>query len=178
VIRLGDLVVLNNRALFRTKVRIDAIVTTRSGTGAPVTWTERFDRITDGEQLPLRNAVLFHGPVQDFVDIALFVSRDAEPSVALAELFAREANSAELKDAATALALASGAAAAPWVAAVGASAVLARIAYRLVLGVAGTSIGMYRTSFIARERFGVGRHPVEGLYRAQDFAFSLTVEPA
>jgi hypothetical protein len=177
-IRLGDLVVLDNRALFRTKVRIDAIITTRSGTGAPVTWTATFDRITDGEQLPLRNAILFHGPVHDFVDIALFVSRDAEPSLALAQLFEREANSPELKDAATALALTAGAAAAPWVAAVGASAVLARIAYRLVLGVAGTSIGMYRTSFIAREQFGVGRHPTEGLYRAQDFAFSLTVEPA
>jgi hypothetical protein len=116
-------------------------------------------------------------PVCDFVDLTLFVSRDTQGSLALAKLFAERATSPEFKDAAGALLIAAGAIAAPWVAAVGASAVLSRMAYELVLGVAGTSIGLYRTSFLAREQFGVGRHPKESLYRAQDFSFSLLVEP-
>ena len=38
------------------------------------------------------------------------------------------------------------------------------------------SIGLYRTSFLAGEDFGIGRHPAAGLQRAQDFSFALKVE--
>lgn len=178
VIRLADLVVNKNRALFSADVRVDALICTRGeGPSGHATWTQKYSSIKDGERLPLDNGLLYCGPVRDFVDITLFVSRDTESSLALGKLFAEKANSTEFKDAAAALLIAAGAVAAPWITAVGASAVLARMAYELVLGVAGTSIGLYRTSFLRRERFGVGRHPAESLYRAQDFSFSLLIEP-
>ena len=65
---------------------------------------------------------------------------------------------------------------APWITAVGASAVLARLAYDLILGVENKAIGLYRTSFLSSEGFGIGRHPATKLYRAQDFSFSLVID--
>lgn len=178
-IRLADLVVNKNRAVFSADVRVDALICTRAADGQPghATWTQPYSDIKDGERLPLDNGLLYLGPVHDFVDITLFVSRDTAGSLSLAKLFAERANSPEFQSAAGALLITAGAVAAPWVTAVGASAVLARMAYELVLRVAGTSIGLYRTSFLRRERFGVGQHPTEGLYRAQDFSFSLLIEP-
>src|SRR6185436_16005542 len=127
-------------------------------------WTRKLSGLKSGERLRLENGLLYQGPARDFVDLTLFVSRDTEGSLELARLFAERANSLELKDAAAALQIDGSA---PWVTAVGASAALARMAYDLLLGVGGKSIGLYRTSFLDRERFGIGRHPVEGLYRAQ-----------
>jgi hypothetical protein len=178
-IRIADLVVEKNRALFSADIRVDALVCTCSADphAGHTSWTPKYSGIRDGERLSLENGLLFLGPVSDFVDITLWVSRDAEGSLELARLLAQRATSPEFKDAAAALLIGVGAVASPWVTAVGASTVLARIAYELVLGVAGKSIGLYRTSFLARERFGAGRHPPERLYRAQDFSFSQLIEP-
>jgi len=179
-IRIADLVVEDNRALGKADIRVDALVCTRSTSeaGSRATWTQKFQRVKDGDRLPLDNGLVFHGPASDFVDICLWVSRDTEASLELSKLFTERATSAEFKEAAGALLLAAGAAAlVPWVAAVGASAVLARMAYELILSVAGKSIGLYRTSFLAHEGFGAGRHPATGLYRAQDFSFSLVIDP-
>jgi hypothetical protein len=178
-IRIAELVVEKNRALFSADIRVDALVCTRSADAQAghTSWTQKYSGIRDGERLSLENGLLFLGPVRDFVDITLWVSRDAEGSLELARLLAQRATSPEFKDAAAALLIGVGPVASPWVTAVGASAVLARIAYELVLGVAGKSIGLYRTSFLARERFGVGRLTPESLYRAQDFSFSLSIEP-
>jgi hypothetical protein len=178
-IRLADLVVNNNKALFSADVRIDALICTcaAASQAGHATWTQKYASIKSGQRLPLDNGLLFLGPVRNFIDITLFVSRDIEGSLELAKLLATRATSPEVKDATGALLTAAGAVAAPWVTAVGASAVLARMAYELVLAASGTSIGLYRTSFLRRERFGIGRHPAEGLYRAQDFSFSLLIEP-
>jgi len=178
-IRLGELVVDKNHALFSADVRVDALVVTRaeSEPGAYRVTTMPFKRIKSGERLPLDNALLFLGPVRDFVDICLWVSRDNDSGLQLADLFAQQSSSPEFRDAATALLIAVGVVAAPWVTAVGASAVLARMAYKLLLEAAGTSIGLYRTSFLAHERFGVGRHPKRDLHVAQHFSFSLLIEP-
>jgi hypothetical protein len=127
-IRLADLVVEKNRALLSADIRVDALICTRSATGGQTTWTQKFTGIRDGERLALDNGLLFHGPVVDFVDLTLFVSRDTQGSLALAKLFAERATSPEFKDAAGALLIAAGAIGAPWVAAVGASAVLSRMA--------------------------------------------------
>lgn len=177
-IRLGDLVVESNRALGAADIRVDALVCTLPTPGeAPyVVQTMRFPRIADGERLPLDRALLYHGPVREFVDLCLWVSRDTTDSRALGDLLRDKATSPELQDATSALLSAAGLAT-PWITAVGASAVLARIAYDLLLGVAGKTIGLYRTSFLAGEGFGVGRHPAEALYRAQDFSFSLLIDP-
>ncbi|HEX2691838.1 MAG TPA: caspase family protein [Kofleriaceae bacterium] len=177
-IRLGELVVERNHAMFSADIRIDALVCTRSANQAEtyVTHTMRFHGIGDEERLPLEHARIFHGPVRDFVDICLWVSRDTTRDRSLADLFKQQATSPEFQDAATGLLSTADFAARPWITAVGASAVLARIAYDLILGVTNTTIGLYRTSFLASENFGVGRHPREGLYRAQDFSFSLLVD--
>jgi hypothetical protein len=177
-IRIGDLVVEKNRALFAADIRIDALVCTRAANQAEThsVHTLRFQGIQDGQRLPLDNARIFLGPVRDFVDICLWVSRDITRDRDLADLFAQHAASAPFKDAAGALLTTAHVAAAPWITAVGASAALARIAYDLILAATRKTIGLYRTSFLTAERFGVGRHPDRELYRAQDFSFSLMID--
>jgi hypothetical protein len=89
-ILLDELVVERNRALLAADIRIDALVCTLSRPGdAPyVVQTMRFPRIRDGERVPLDRALLYHGPVREFVDLCLWVSRDTTNSRALADLFA------------------------------------------------------------------------------------------
>lgn len=177
-IRLVDLVVARNRPVLSEDLRIDALICTR-GEGRPghATWTRKYAGITPGQRLPLGDGLLYRGHVRDFVDLALFASRDAAGSPELSRLLAERADSPDFKNATAALLVGADAMTAPWINAVGASAVLARVAYELVLGIAGKSIGLYRTSFLRRERFGLGRHPAEQRYRTRDFAFSLAIEP-
>lgn len=180
-IRLEQLTIENTHAWFATDVRVDALICTRPGEDKPgyLPTTMRFPRMTDGKRAPLDNALLYHGPAREFVDICLWVSRDRSNSEDLTKLLAARAKDADVKDALAVLLTAAGVAAtAPWVAAVGAGAVLARAAYEAVRTASGDSIGLYRTSFLAAERYGIGRYPRTGLYRAQDFSFSLVIDPA
>ena len=176
-IRIGELVVEYNRALFSADIRIDALVCTRSAhrTETFAAHTMRYEGVKDGDRLPLDHARIFHGPVRDFVDICLWVTRDTTKDRDLVELFEHHANSPQFHDAASALLVTAGMNA-PWITAVGAGAVLARLAYDLILGVENKAIGLYRTSFLTSERFGCGRHPATNLYRAQDFSFSLVID--
>ena len=61
------------------------------------------------------------------------------------------------------------------VGALGASATLVNIGTKLLLQAVGKSIGLYRTSHLAFERFGEGRHPANGLMAAQDFSFGYEI---
>ncbi|MDQ2766293.1 MAG: hypothetical protein M3Y30_03965 [Gemmatimonadota bacterium] len=126
--------------------------------------------------LPLTSRLLFLGPVKDFVDIAIFVSRDMESSADLAALFDSRSKDPGFVDAVRELRSPDGVTEIPWVNAVTASAVLTRMAQDLILEVASTARGLYRTSFQARDRFGVGRHPAQEMYRTQELAFSLQIE--
>jgi hypothetical protein len=49
----------------------------------------------------------------------------------------------------------------------------------IIQSVVGTSIGVYRTSFLPHERFGAGdpakRHPEAGLVSAQDMSLAFEV---
>jgi hypothetical protein len=65
----------------------------------------------------------------------------------------------EVADAISALAIAPGA---PWANAVVASAVLVRTAYGSVSAVTGKALGLSRTSYLARDGFGVGPDPNGG----------------
>jgi caspase domain-containing protein len=176
-VRLAELVIEDNHALFSADIRIDALICTRAGAGAPGYRVETipFKRVQDGQRLPLENALLYLGPVRDFVDISLWVSRDTSGGQSLGDLLASRASSPEVKDATTALLTTAGITA-PWIAAVGASAVLARVAYDVILRASNTTIGLYRTSFLASEAFGVGRYPPQGRYRAQDLSFALLID--
>ncbi|MET7423461.1 caspase family protein [Dactylosporangium sp. NPDC005555] len=181
-VRLGELVVHKNRAVFGADIRVDAVVLTGGNPGGiPVhtAQTERFANIKDGDRLPLEQMLVYHGPAVDFLDIAVWVSRDSAGSLALSDLLRQQLTGQEVQ--AAGVQLASLAVAAPQAAlavgAVGAGAVLVNVAYQLLRGAVGDSIGLYRTSLLAHEEFGVGRYPADGtLRRAQDFSFSFTVQ--
>ena len=175
-VQLGEIVVHSNRALFgSTDVRVDALVFTGGDMvdGTYRAGTEKFDHVRDGDRLPLDNLMIYHGPVTGFLDLAVWVSRDARESMRLADMLEEQVNATEFKDAA--LVLAGLAVVAPTagaiVAGMGAATTVANVAYKLLSAVAGTSIGLYRTSLLANEQFGVGRHPAHGLMSAQDFSF-------
>ena len=54
------------------------------------------------------------------------------------------------------------------VASVGAVAMLIRTGAKIISAIAESSIGTYPTSVLPHERFGVGRHPLDGVSKAQD----------
>jgi hypothetical protein len=178
-IRLEELVVHRNRALLGADIRVDTVVLT--GGGKPVdphAQTERFANIRDGHRLSFSRMLVYHGPAVDYLDIGVWVSRDTADSLALADLLKRDLTDAEVQAALVQLAaLATSAPHAALVAgALGAGAIVMNVAYRALTHAVGTSIGLYRTSLLAGEHFGVGRHPGRGLMRAQDFSFAYTVE--
>ncbi len=182
-VRLTALSVRKNRALWRATVRLDAMVITADphGRAMAVPLTQRFPGIADGDLLPMDNLLMFAGPVHEFVDIAIWVNRDDKHGQSLADLFASEMNQPAVQ---SALTVAGGLVlAAPTVAlgvgAVAAVAELIRVGAHLVTAAVGQHIGLYRTSLLPHESFGVGRHPVTGLHEAQDiqFAFEVIEQP-
>ena len=183
-IRLKELIVHSNRALFSTEIRVDNMIVTGPTNSEEVdslykVETARFPKISDGDRVPLDNLLVYHGPVSHFIDMAVWVSRDQKDSLTLAEMIKAEMNSTDFKVAAAAILALSVAApqAALVVGAVGGAATLIQIGTRLLLQAAGKSIGLYRTSHLAFEQFGVGRHPVQGVMRAQDYSFSYEILP-
>ena len=183
-VRLSEVIVHSNRAILSSRVRIDSMVLTRLAgqVGAPYqAATARFDRVRDGDRLPLDNFLIYDGPVSGFLDLAVWVARDDQREVDLAELLQRETGRADVKAAlATLVGLAVAAPqAAVAVAAVAAVATLVRTGAALLDAAVGKSIGVYRTSLLPHERFGAGdpagRHPQSGLLRAQDMSFAFEV---
>ncbi|MEZ0107689.1 hypothetical protein ABH920_001681 [Catenulispora sp. EB89] len=181
-VRLDELVVHRNRARFGgADIRVDAIVLTGSKDSPRPAFrarTQRFSRIRDGEPLPLDRMLVFHGPVVDYLDIALWVSRDSDGAVDLGELLSDEAAAFEMQEA---LAKAGGAMtglpyAAAAAAMVGVGAIVVNVAYRLLRGTVSDVIGLYRGSRLAGETFGVGRHPAEGARRVQDFSLAYSID--
>src|SRR5262249_41953233 len=159
-VRLKEAVVHSNHALRTAVVRIDSLVLTRAThAGEPYRpSTHRFDGVRDGDRLPMDNLLLYEGPVSDFLDFAIWVSRDDTKGLELAELLRTEATGADVKGA---VALLSGLAlAAPQAAlvagTVGAVAVLIRASAALLAKATGKSIGVYRTSLLPHERLGAG----------------------
>jgi hypothetical protein len=179
-VRLVEMTVRKNRALFRAAVRVDALVVTRGAEGGVVyPTTFRFPNIGDQTALPLDNVRIYDGEVNDFLDIALWVNRDDQKGQDLAELFSSELGKPEVKTALTSLGGLM--LAAPQVAvafgAVAAVATLVTVGARLVKVATGKEIGTYRTSKLAFEQFGLGRTPVAGRRQAQDVEFAYEVVP-
>jgi hypothetical protein len=178
-VRLVELVVHRNRALAGADIRVDTLVLTGAAGDLPVyrAQTARFSNIHDETRLPLDNLLIYHGPAVDYLDLAWWVSRDRGESLALSDLLSERLNAEEVRAALESLsALAVGAPhAAVAVAAVSASAIIVNTAYRLLSTAVGDSIGLYRTSMLASEGFGVGRHPVSGSRNAQDFSFAYEI---
>lgn len=177
-LRLVELAVDPDRAPFAGELRLDALVCTCGGGDRPglTTWTRRIAR-AGGLATALDDAPLHVGPVSRFVDVALFVSPDCAGSLDLGALLAEQAARPELADALAALRGAPGADT-PWIAAVGASAVLARAARDVLRATMGQTLGLHRTAFLDVEGFGLGRHPAQGRYRARGLTYAIAIEPA
>jgi hypothetical protein len=186
-VRLADLTVHSNRSILATKVRVDFLVVTAPTDAAMVPYQARsvfVDRVKSGDRLPYDNLLIYDGPVDRFLDIAVWVSKADEREVELAELLQTELNGREVAGAiATLAALAVAAPTAAVVAgSIGAVATLVRTGARLLSAFAGTSIGVYRTSLLPHERFGAGdpaqRHPGAGAINAQDMSLAYEVVDA
>ena len=139
--------------------------------------TTRFSSISNETRLPMDNMIVYHGPAAHFIDFAVWVSRDQQGSLDLSELVKQEFNSTEFKAAAAtigALAVTAPQAVAV-IAAIGGATTLINIGAKVLLKATGSSIGLYRTSHLASEQFGVGSHPVTGTMSAQDFSFSYEI---
>ena len=108
----------------------------------------------------------------DFVALCAWISRDRRDADPLRDLLERRLAASPVPAALERLAISG----LPWAPAVGAILALMRLAHDALTGAVGSSIGLYRTSFLAHERFGVGRHPADGLRRAQDVSFALRIE--
>lgn len=180
-LRIEELTVHRNRALFGADIRFDAIVLTGQGAGADPLYkarTERFSNIRHGDSLPLDRMLAYYGPTSDFLDIALWVSRDAAGGPDLSELISGQFAGAEMQEALTRMGGAMGAIpyAAAATAAVGLGAVLVNVAYKLLRATVHDVIGLYRGSMLAGEAFGVGRHPAAGALRVQDFSLAFSIE--
>lgn len=175
-VRVTDLVVQQNRALGSADIRVDTLVLTGGGGDrlpelAKTAW---FPRIRDGERLPLDNLLIYHGPVVDFIDIAWWVSRDDGRGRALSELLRDRLTDRTFQAAVSSLSVVSppvGLA----ITAVSAGAIVVNTAYELLTQAVHDTVGVYRTSFLASEGFGVGRHPGHGSFTVQGFSFAYEI---
>jgi hypothetical protein len=186
-VRLAELTVHSNRSILASKVRVDFLVVTAPPDATMVPYQARsvfVDRVKSGDRLPYDNLLIYDGPVDRFLDLAVWVSKADHREVGLAELLQTELNGREVAGAiATLAALAVAAPTAAVVAgSVGAVATLIGTGARLLSDFMGTSIGVYRTSLLPHERFGAGdpaqRHPVAGAINAQDMSLAYEVVDA
>jgi len=178
-VRLAELVVLRNHAFRSAAVRLDTLVVTGPATagGPPVhtagTW--RFPQVRDGDRLSFDNLLLTHGPDRDYLDVAVWLSRDSSDALDLAALIDTRLNDPAFTQAAGAVALAAPPIAIA-VASIGAVATLVNLAYHALDTAVGKGIGVYRTSFLAGEGFGVGEHPTGGMRTEQGMSFRFRID--
>lgn len=177
---LEELVVHSNRALGSADIRVDALFVAPGVAPGEAPWlagTLPFPGVKDGDRLSLDQLVVFMGTVRELVQVCFWVSRDTKGSQTLSEMLQEAAGSGEVQAAMTTLAGLALAApqAALAVGAATAAVTLGNAAYRLITKAVGKSIGVYRTSLLAADGFRVGRHPAQGLIRAQDFSFGFQV---
>jgi hypothetical protein len=185
-VRILDVVVHNNRRLFgEAAVRIDALVVHGGTTGGKLAdlyapGTFRFDRVADGDRLPIGESglLVFLGRPRFFLDVFIAVSRDRENSGSLESLLATLASS---KDALAAegylLSMATGVPDPGLLsAALKAALTIGDAALVSLRKATSATIGLYRNSWLRdHDGWGVGRHPAEGLFRAKDLSFSFEI---
>lgn len=177
-IRFKQLVVHRNHAFWSTDIRVDTLVVSEAPKSvAPYQPTTRsFSRIGRGDALPFDDLLVFVGQPHRYIDLSIWVSKDKSQAKPLSELLKDTLNDTEFQAAAAALAglVVAAPAAATLVAAAAAAGTVGYFAARVLSAAVGTSIGVYRTSFLPPE-FGHGRHPMAGMIRAQDFSFNYEI---
>ncbi|MGX7826037.1 caspase family protein [Actinokineospora sp. 24-640] len=152
VVRLADLVAHHDRMFRHLDIRLDALVLTADGDGRQRAHqhTARFAEVGDGKRLPLDPTPLFDGTARANVDIAVWISPDRPGVPGLAALLHGMDP------------------------AVSAGEAVDR-AHSLLLDACGVTMGLYRGSFLAAERFGADRPPVESVVRASDFSCRVAI---
>jgi hypothetical protein len=178
-VRLLDLVVRRNRAMFSTNVRLDAVFITGDSSAegnrmVARTWT--FPRVGDGDRLAAEELVLYAGPVQDFLDMALWVSRANQDNPNLPELIGMSLQE-QAPQAAGSKLLSAVAGADRFVVTAGISTIgtVVESVGRVLRHAVNRSIGLYRTTLLAPDGFAAGRRPASGLRETQDMAFAYDV---
>jgi hypothetical protein len=183
-VRLNDLVVHSNRALLKSKVRVDFLIVSAVGDdGLPPyqAATLIVDRVRDGDRLPVDRLLLYDGPVHRFLELAMWVSRGDSDDRQLTDLLSDALHNPKVAGSVTTL-IALAVAAPPAAVIAGSMAAvgtLVKTTADVIRSVVGDSIGLYRTSFLPHERFGAGhpdqRYPASGMIRAQDMSLAFEV---
>jgi hypothetical protein len=182
-VRLTEVIVRNNRKWFGgADIRIDALVvhgeTKEAAQKFYAPGTFRFSGVADGAHLPLENLLMFYGRPKHFLDLFLTVSRDTKDSDDLADLLQERGGAEDFQDA-TKVILGLGMAtpqAGAIVAGLGAAVVLGKTAYDVLRGATGATIGLYHGSWLeAKDGFGIGPHPAQGLHQTDDLAFRFEI---
>jgi hypothetical protein len=185
-VRLRGMVIHDTKKWFgEADIRLDALVVhgpPLDGQGVPpyAPRTFAFPRVRDGDRLPTgeNGLLIFYGKARYFLDMSLTVSRNRSDSEELSTLLTNHLKGGETKTAVASLLALS--VAAPPVAAITtamhAAGVLGSLAYDVLSKSAGPTIGLYRDSWLQyRDEFGIGRHPEQGVYRANDLSFSYEI---
>jgi hypothetical protein len=177
-LRIREIALHRNGALWGSaKVRIDTLALTGAASEHAYHAKTEVFRAEKNQILPLTDLLVFEGPVERFLDFGIWVGRDEDEIAMLQSLLDDAAQKGDLKSAVATL---SGlAVAAPHAAALAAAGIavgrIVSFASKLLIATVGTSIGLYRQSFLPHEQFGTGRHPREGVIRANDFSFAFEV---
>ena len=176
-LRLTQLKIHDNRALWgKADLRVGAVCVT-GGRDGVVTFSQVFRGIRQGDSLPIGKLRLFQAPVVGFLDFALWVGKAESNRKDLAELVRDLSHEEEFQQATTVLAglTMTGPHAATLAAAMAAGGTVVYFVNKVIQHGLGRHIGLYRTSFLGRENWGIGRHPESGLRRAQDFSFAYEI---
>ena len=184
-ITLHDVTVHNVHKWFGgADLRLDALVV--HGTSASKNkryyqpGTFRFSGVRDGQRLAIDTGglLIFYGKPRHFLDIFITASRDRSDSDDLATMLATQAESPQFGSAiAQVAALAAGGVAAVIPAALQSAAYLGGLAYKLISNVSGSTLGLYRTSWLqVRDGFGIGPHPDSGVFRPEGADISFRYE--
>lgn len=154
---MSDLVVHHNRAFRHADVRFDMLVVTEDEAGNPEfhARTECFKDISDGKRLVLSDAPIFHGVAHRYLDIAVWVSSADAASADLTTLLRNH----------------------PTVAVPPAASAFVESVHQILQYSVNQPTGLYRTTLLGAERFGLSRPSEDSEIRAQDFSFRCAVLP-
>ncbi len=158
-LRLTHFALPEDHALANADLRLDVLVATRSPSNGVAYHTETL-RLGKGGRLPPGGQTIYQGEACDVLDLAVWASHDAKGALPLTDLLAaapgglRPKAQGPTRSAETFRPVSS-----VQLAAATEISKRVRLAGERLAEATAESLGIYRTSLLARENFGVGRHP-------------------